>query len=241
MVVHNLAFEPSTQDWFKQRATEYMGIANRLAHIRHLYENAELVDKRAMWFRAYLFSVLSVQTLVAKHEASYLELIKELGNEPENYLDGERLTEIMARTKCGHYKTKSRAITKTARLLLDGAIPLAIDDPKAMRKEYHGLVAGLRYIKLSFMMAMLGYPVVCIDTWVARYLKLDYQNGVSQKLSDNLAFYEKHENRIVTEGLSQIGDYSKNPFLYQWILFDYQRQNGVTQHDIYFESMESVR
>lgn len=232
----------TVKDYFLDNVSEYLDIANRLKHIKRLYLDAKPDDKARMWFNAYLFAVLSVQMPVKRHEKAFRILID---NMPEicDYVDPKKVEYWLRKAGHGFYNTIPKRISNVARKLLDGDIDINITDRKikSMRKAYHPKLDGLGYIKISFLFAMLGFKAVCIDTWVAKYLKIDYQNGESIRLSRNLRFYESHENTIKAESRKTIGQYTENPFLYQWILFDYSRMTGITYHDVYFEATESLK
>jgi hypothetical protein len=230
----------SVKDYFIENASEYLDIANRLRHIKSLYLSADSHTKRSMWFNSYLFAVLSIQTVVDRHEHSFRLLTENL--EIEDYQDEKKIRPLLEKSRCGHYKFKIRAITRTTKDLLAGNINIHITDRsfKKLRKEYKDTIYGLGYIKVSFLMAMLGFRTICIDTWISKYLGLDYYNGASQRLSSSLVYYERIENRIKREAKETISDWSDNPFIYQWVLFDYCREFKPSYHDIFFVQTEKL-
>jgi len=210
--------------------------------MRELYENATGIQKRRMWFNAYLFAVLSIQSSVERHEKAFKILNTEL-KEIEDYQDKVKVRKALYRTGLIFYNLKTEFINSVATKLVlnEIEIDITMDNFKTLRQEYVKTVNGLGYAKASFMMALLGYPTICIDTWIAKYLGLDKTNkNYDVDLARSFKIYQRAENRIIREFKKTLAQYSDNPFLYQWILFDYSRDNGITYHDIYFEINEKV-
>lgn len=209
---------------YEENRALYNQIEQNLLTVNQEFMAADVDKQVNMIEQATIFAILSVQAPVQVHERAYVRLL---------FADDE--SEMRdAVQELNYWKNKIRYIKENAEnadfrgirdLLVRGRIDRA---HRYMRDQCLGL--GLR--KAGFSLADLGYTEkMCIDTNVAQMCgipKDDIYNGVVVDKYENQCEYCRAQYPELANKVSN--------FLYQWILFDAQRDT-VTTHDSWFMSV----
>lgn len=177
----------------------------------------------SMLQKSHAFAVISVQTPVSVHEKAFRNLFA--NGAPQS------LDEVRDSIKsCNYFKQKSRYVwdslqrsddwKEVARMLVKGELD---DAHKFILDEFMGVGPA----KAPFVLSMLGFTEkMCVDTNVMQAVDAERPTTV---------VVEKYEN-IVSDIMSHfptLVSEAGSPFMFQWALFDYQR-NDMSTHDIFF-------
>jgi thermostable 8-oxoguanine DNA glycosylase len=201
---------------------------SQLAEIRERFNKSQNIEyKRDLLEKSALFSFLSIQTKIDKHELSF----KLLMDVEFKTLNAEEIAFILKEAKIPFYNAKSIGIIKLLEdiNLLDMS-KIKLNKPCETREYCFKNLRGLGYTKVSFMLALLGFNVACIDTHMTDFLKLAElwnkdKNTIRRNISQNKKLYEAAEALIL----------AKNKFIYQWESFEHELKTNIT-HEVYFNA-----
>lgn len=211
---------------YRRNADHYRKVRNELLFTRKKFESADMSEKVTMLQKSHAFAVLSVQTPVNTHEKAFRNLFA--NGMPLN------LNEIKDSIKsCNYYKNKASYIWDSlqrgrewetvANLLMSGELDKA-------HKFTLDNFKGVGPAKAPFVLSMLGFTEkMCVDTNVMQATDTERPNTV---------VVEKYE-AIVSEIMSHFPTLVKeagSPFLFQWALFDYQRDD-LSDHKVFFKEV----
>lgn len=198
---------------------------NQLAEIRNKFNCSDSETKRNMFKTAALFSFLSIQTKVDKHELSF-KLIMDKGL---NDITAGDICRLFKAAKIPFYNYKSVGILN---LISDidnlDVRQINLRFPNKTRQYCVEHLRGLGYTKVSFTLALLGFNVACIDTHMADSLKLAElwhkdKEVIRKQISKSKKLYESAERLIK----------SRDKFIWQWESFERELGETIT-HEVYF-------
>lgn len=196
---------------FKSNKEFYRKISEQLDQIRELFKDAHIREQRRAIIDSYIFSVLSVQTPLERHEAAF-----------RAYIEGDRELETEEMQSVNYWKNKTNYIRATETRFEE--IDMAILDLQTGKLDSaHRVIAdnfkGVSTVKAAFTMAMLGFKdKMCIDTNARQAAGLEQEELYDGKV------IEKYEQQC-TEIRQEFPELSSElePFMVQWVLFDHQR------------------
>lgn len=200
----------------------YNKIEEKLEKVNQKFRRATAAEKRSMLRTSHRFAVLSIQASVKRHEEAFKELE---GLEAENN----------AVQKLNYWKNKIEWINDLdgkTHVLNEVTEALAEDNTDKAHKLLIDNVKGLGAKKAAFTLAMLGFTVkMCLDTNLQQIADLEdvYSGVVVNK-------YEKQCSTVLQQ-FKDLRTQTGNPFMTQWVLFDYQRDE-ISEHKCFFDAME---
>lgn len=212
-------------DHYRRNESTYTDIEHSLNTVRKQFETADRFTQRVMLLDASTYALMSVQNSV--------DMLRRGFNAYANADDWEDVKDGCRGLNYG--KNKFRYITENKETVMDH--DEAIDLLEAGNtKDAIDVIAdefiGVSYIKAAFTVAMLGFTdTLCIDTNIRQAMDDEVASSGYNSIEE---YYDALEQ--VLEEYDTLSD-EVSPFLTQWILFDLQRDDGITLHDEYFDHM----
>lgn len=207
---------------YQNHEETYNKIDDKLEKVNQKFRRGTATERRSMLRTAHRFAVLSIQANVEKHE----EAFKELEGLP---------AENNAVQSLNYWKQKMDWINDLdgkTHVLDSVAEELAESNTDKAHKLLIDNVKGLGAKKAAFTIAMLGFTgKMCLDTNLQQVAEIDdvYSGVVVSKYEDQCSTVLQQFKSLRTE--------TGNPFMTQWVLFDYQR-GEISEHKCFFDAME---
>lgn len=212
---------------YRRNRDAYDKIRTKLSRVRKKFEKSGRSGKITMLQKAHWFAVLSIQASVDKHEEAFEKIAAD-------YDSGRPITwNMRSHAKSLNYNNQKcdwieygidhgNVFDTVAGMLsnnqVDDAHKYLIDNMK-----------GVSSTKAAFMLAMLGYTEkMCIDTNIQQICEIPQSKTVV------VSRYEE-DCQQVKDTFKSLSDMVE-PFMLQWILFDYQRGN-ISTHDVWFDTI----
>ena len=211
---------------FRNNNSHYTHVSAQLSATKQKFADSTIGEKVRLLQKSHAFAVLSVQTPVSAHERAFRNL----------FANGLPLSEKEIRDSINmtnYYKNKASYIwdslqsgrkwEKVATMLTNGNVDQA---HKFTLDEFLGVGPA----KAPFVLAMLGFTEkMCIDTNVQQVANVDRPNTV---------VVDKYEKIVqsVKDSFKTLARETGSSFLFQWALFDYQR-NDLSSHRIFYKEM----
>ena len=206
--------------WYENHKDEYREIEQDLSDVKDKFLNTDKETQKSMLINSFEFAVISIQTIVDRHEQAFKDLKDGKGID-------EALSSVVYKNQKKDWIIRTRLkkdkINKVVELLNNGQIDKA---HRFMIDEF----VGVSTVKAAFTLCMLGFTEkACIDTNILSFLdgSIEVYDGV---------VVEKYDN-FCQKALPEIKD--KEPFLRQWITFDFMR-NVIERHKVYFNVQKDV-
>lgn len=215
-------FETPVEAWYTTHQNEYDLVEERLSSINQKFLESDRNTQTQMLRYSYTFAVMSIQTRVEDHEKAFVE-----------YVNGADIYEAVRGTNFGGDEAKGAWIRKTfsdpahftdvINLLENGKVD---DAHKYMIDEW----TGVSSVKAAFVLAMLGFTQkMCLDVNMMNLFNLEDRKTVVVERYDSWC----------QEIVDMHPEIDVDPFILQWVCFDYQR--GVhSTHEVFFEALEDV-
>ena len=211
---------------YRDNKFAYEHVRRQLERVRRKFENGNKELQRKMLRTSHRFAVLSIQAPVDRHEAAFkqLEGMENAEKDPLRSLNYWKNKAEWIKDLDGCHETIDSVIDSLLEGDLDTAHKTLIDDVK-----------GVGAVKAAFTIAMLGFTgKMCLDTNVQQAASIDevYSGVVVDK-------YEKQCETVLAafSTLSHRDGLDLDPFMVQWVLFDYRR-GEVSLHKPYFDAQE---
>jgi len=211
---------------FRNNSAHYTRVRAQLSATRQQFIDSTIGAKVRLLQKSHAFAVLSVQTPVSAHEKAFRNL----------FSNGLPLSEEEIRgsiNMTNYYKNKASYIwdslqsgrkwEKVATMLTNGNIDKA---HKFTLDEFLGVGPA----KAPFVLAMLGFTEkMCIDTNVQQIAEIEAPSTV---------VVERYEKMVqkVKDSFKTLARETGSSFLFQWALFDYQR-NDLSLHRIFYKEV----
>lgn len=207
---------------YRRNTETYDEISDRLDATRESFLSADKSTQIRMLQKSHSFAVISVQTPVHIHEEAFTQLWA--SDDPLDVID-EAMASVNYRNNKTDYITHSMT---HGHLWADVADMLEAGRLDEAHKFVLDEFKGVGPAKAPFTFAMLGFTEkACIDANVIRAMGLD-----------------DHVSTVVVEKYDAIVDSLRDkmptlksettPFLWQWIVFDYQR-GEISTHDTFYD------
>lgn len=207
---------------FRRNRDTYDAISERLQETRSTFLDADRGEQIRMLQKSHSFAVISVQTPVHIHEEAFTSLWQ--NDEPLANIE-EALASVNYRFNKTEYIRHSlvngHLWAKVASLLEDGELDAA-------HKMVLDTFKGVGPAKAPFTFAMLGFTEkACIDANIVNAMGLDgHVSTVVVEKYDNIVASLREKMPTLKEETS--------PFLWQWVVFDWQRDE-ISTHDTFYE------
>lgn len=212
-------------DHYRRNEEAYQRIATALNSVRKQFESADRTTQRTMLMDASTYAVMSVQNSVEMLRRGFTA-----------YAEADDWEDVKDGCKALNYgKNKFRYITENHQTIQELDEPIDLLEAGRTHEAVDVIVdelLGVSYVKAAFTVAMLGFTdTLCVDTNVAQAMSGDVNASDYKSLDEYTDAVDAVLDRF--DGLSDRLD----PFLVQWALFDWFREDGVTYHEEYFEHM----
>ena len=211
---------------YRKNSDTYDKIQARLKDLRTRFTAAKTSEQVRMLQKSHSFAVISVQTPVEIHEEAFKQLWN--GSNPHEALQDGALSSVNYRNNKADYIRHS---LRNGHLWADVADMLVEGNTDKAHRFIIDNFKGVGPAKAPFTLAMLGFTdKACIDANVQNALDVEAPTTV---------VVEKY-NSLVQEYMSKFPtlDSLLTPFLWQWVIFSYQRK-GVSgkpdTHDVWFD------
>jgi len=209
---------------YRQNRDTYNQISARLFRTRKRFLQASRLEQIEMLQKSHSFAVISVQTPVHIHENAFTELWQ--NNAPKRDIT-DALSSVNYKNNKKDYITHSLNNSDkwdtVAEMLengeIDGAHKFILDEMK-----------GVGPAKAPFVLSMLGFEEkMCIDSNIINAFDLDgHATTVVVEKYDALC-------QSIRDKMPTMKDMT-TPFMFQWITFDYQRDE-ISTHDTFYEML----
>ena len=206
---------------YRRNADTYAEISDRLDTTRETFLSADTSTQIRMLQKSHSFAVISVQTPVHIHEEAFTALWA--SDDPLDNID-EALSSVNYRNNKTDYISHSMT---HGHLWADVADMLEAGRLDEAHKFVLDTFKGVGPAKAPFTFAMLGFTEkACIDANIVNIM------GLESHVSTVVV--EKYD--AIVQGLRDkmptLRD-ETSPFLWQWIVFDYQR-GEISKHDTFY-------
>lgn len=207
---------------YRRNADTYADIQARLSDTRETFLSADRETQIRMLQKSHSFAVISVQTPVHIHENAFVRLWD--GNPEENL--PEALESVNYKNNKADYIRHSLNTEKWNDVVdmlengqIDAAHKFILDEMK-----------GVGPAKAPFVLSMLGFDEkMCIDSNVIAAMGLDkHVTTVVVEKYDKIC-------RSLRDKMPTLRD-EVSPFLWQWIVFDWQR-GEISLHETFYETL----
>ncbi len=207
---------------YRQNRDTYNQISSRLFRTRKRFLQASRLEQIKMLQKSHSFAVISVQTPVHIHENAFTELWQ--NDAPERDIT-DALSSVNYKNNKKDYITHSLNNSDkwdtVADMLENGKIDTA-------HKFILDKMKGVGPAKAPFVLSMLGFEEkMCIDSNIINAFDLDgHATTVVVEKYDALC-------QSLRDKMPTMRDMT-TPFMFQWITFDYQRDE-ISKHDTFYE------
>lgn len=209
---------------YRNNRDTYEQIGARLFKTRKRFLNASRIEQIKMLQKSHSFAVISVQTPVDIHENAFTELWQngtpesdiENALESVNYKNNKKDYITHSLENSGKWDTVCDMLENGN---IDTAHKFILDNMK-----------GVGPAKAPFVLAMLGFEEkMCIDANIINAFDLDgHATTVVVEKYDKLC-------KSLRDKMPTMRDMT-TPFMFQWITFDYQRDE-ISTHDTFYETL----
>lgn len=191
-------------DWHERHALEYSMTEKRLADTKAKFMSVSLDEAVRMHNKAYIQTVISQQNAVEKYQPAL-----------DRYFRGADMADAFASVNYNKQKISwisdtlvgIEATEEAVKILREGRL----EDYCSFAEEHF---TGVSFVKAPFTAAMLGFTkAMCIDTNVAQ------ATGTNPK---DIRTWEEYWS-ICDDICTAYSTLKTDPFIIQWILFDFQR------------------
>lgn len=208
---------------YRRNRDSYEQIESRLAQTRERFMSADREQQIEMLQKSHSFAVISVQTPVHIHEEGFKRLWEVDDMSKENI--------VTALKSVNYNRQKSEYIVHSLQhedLWNEVADMLEGGQINTAHKFILDNLKGVGPAKAPFVLSMLGFTEkMCIDTNIVSAFGLD-----------------GHPTTVVVDKYESIVSRIRNkmptmkalttPFMFQWIVFDYQR-GEISTHDVFYQ------
>lgn len=213
---------------YRRNISDYEEISERLERTRETFMQSDTSQQIRMLQKSHSFAVISVQTPVHIHEESFNKMWSE--NKPIENLENA-LERVNYRNKKAEYirhsLTHSHLWADVVDLIEAGEIDKA-------HKYVLDTFKGVGPAKAPFTFSMLGFTEkMCIDANVVRAMGLE--KHVTTRVVDK---YEKVCQQI-RDKMPTLRD-TVSPFMWQWIVFDWQR-GEISKHKGFYKILGTLK
>lgn len=210
---------------YKSNKEVYHNIERELQRVNDHFCNSDRFTQKILLFDSSVYAVMSVQNSV--------NILKRAFN---SYAQSDNWDEVQEAFKMLNYGNNKFDYTRNNFDTIFSSVGDEICDALEMGNVWDAVnllvenVEGVSWIKAPFICCMLGFTnILCIDTNVAQMAEDDSvkARGYTSQESYQLAIESiKAEYSDLSDLLST--------FMLQWVLFDANRENGVTRHEEWF-------
>lgn len=224
-------------DHYEANRDMYDSIQTSLDGVRSYFMDADRPEQRRMLQQAVTFALTSTQTAVKNHEHGYLSVVDTLTSEQT---DATRTVQDRLQTRLrdagvnycnnkGKYIFHNLVEADADRVINALESERYTDALEAIVREFKGVAMQ----KGAFTLANLGMPkMACLDTHTAQTLGVDVGDAYSGVVPEKYMKQWEGFEGMCPELRGSVG----SRYLYQWILFDCNR-DSVTTHDAWFMSL----
>jgi hypothetical protein len=209
---------------YRHNRDTYEQISARLFKTRRRFLQSSRMEQIKMLQKSHSFAVISVQTPVDRHEEGFKNLWQN-GN-PRDNIDGA-LESVNYKNNKKDYILHSLDSTETWDRVCDMLENEKVDKAHKLILDE---MKGVGPAKAPFVLSMLGFQEkMCIDTNIINAFGLDGHATT--------VVVDKYESlcQNLRDKMPTLRDMT-TPFMFQWITFDYQR-NEVSTHDVFYEML----
>ena len=209
---------------YRNNRDTYEQISARLFRTRKKFLQASRLEQIEMLQKSHSFAVISVQTPVHIHENAFTELWQ--NGAPESDIEGA-LESVNYKNNKKDYITHSLENSGKWDTVCD---MLENDNIDTAHKFILDEMKGVGPAKAPFVLAMLGFEEkMCIDANIINAFDLDgHATTVVVEKYDKLC-------KSLRDKMPTMRDMT-TPFMFQWITFDYQRDE-ISTHDTFYEML----
>lgn len=213
----------AVRDWIVAHNADYAAVRDRLEYVRNIVLNGRIENAADIMRKSYVFAIMSIQTEKDRHEGAFIA----------HYQGNVELKEASLQTVYGGQKYDWMSRTFDSNDFEDFIRSLRIHVENGNMDTLLDTVVdnftGVSYRKASFMLAMAGmYEYMCIDSNVGKYA------GIGARDSYNSAEAYMADCREIYDSLDTPRQVP--PFILQWAIYDYQRQEHA-RHMVYFNEV----
>jgi hypothetical protein len=218
------------EGWMSDHHPDYVQSLTRAEKTRTLLLSGTVEKAEEILRNGYVFAVFSIQTGLERHERSFTE-----------WASGSDLGKAAAGTVYGNQKTEwiTNGFENTEWDLLAEAVRCHAREGRfeELLEVVVDELKGVSYRKASFMLAMSGlYEYICVDSNVANFAGLEESTGNALNFTSSKDYFETCEE-IIGEIPNPLG---MPPFLIQWAIYDYQREEHARHTAFYREVLPEV-
>jgi len=221
----------AVHDYFHEYQQTYRHIEDKLDRLNEAFLEASRTTQQVALFQADLYSLISANTRVEAHEAGFLDALD--AQSRDEYRDAFYDNNVLYHNNKADYVTHNLGnvdYETQAERLQAGNIDAA-------HRQKVDTVLGVGVRKGAFALAMLGFDEkMCIDANVASYFGLDTEDDVYN--GPVIDTYERQCGRLRSREPLLASETS--PFMFQWVVFDFERVGRPTMHDAWFGAIEDV-
>lgn len=215
----------AVRDWIVAHNADYASVRDRLEHVRNVLLNGRIDSAADMLRKAYVFSVMSIQTQKDRHEGAFIA----------HYRGGMDLKEACLETVYGGQKYGWISRTFDSNDFENLVLAIRYQHDNGSRADLLDVIVnnltGVSHRKGSFMLAMCGmYEFMCIDSNVGSFTNYD----------GNYEFYSSEKYIEACDKIYADMDVPRQlpPFIVQWAIYDYERGEHA-RHMVYFNEVLS--
>lgn len=228
IATHCLHVMANPIDHYKTHRDTYDTISDKLDTVRNSFLNADRQTQKGMLLDSATFAVLSVQNDISVLERAF-----------RAYCDADSNDDIQEACMSVNYGNNKFKYIKHNEEAISGDVGDTIitqfekGNPWVATETMVDELMGVAWVKAPFVGAMLGFKdLMCVDTNVAQMIDDD---SVDSKGYKNRVEYQEAISKLKEE-YPEFAD-MVSTFMFQWILFDVNREQGVARHEEWFENM----
>jgi len=211
---------------YNEEEQRYEQIQQLLDTIQAGYFDLPDKAKENVLFISDLYALMSVMTAVERVERAFPQAIDaETEAEYRDVYDEHTILFHNNKAKYSFQNTEEVDYSLQREMIDNGEID-RVHQYKADN------VNGLGVVKAAFSLAMIGFTEkMCIDTHVASYFGIDEREAEV----DTVAEYERLCGSLRSK--DPFLAHETSPYLFQWVVFDTDRDDGVTEHSRWFKTI----
>lgn len=207
---------------YRNNRDTYDKISARLFQTRKRFLQSSRDKQIDMLQKSHSFAVISVQTPVPRHEEAFTLLWE--NDQPRRDIENALTSVNYKNQKYGYimHSLNNPNMWETVADMLEN------DNIDTAHKFILDNMKGVGPAKAPFVLSMLGFEEkMCIDTNIVNAFGLDgHAKTVVVETYDNLC-------QSIRDKMPTMRDMT-TPFMFQWVTFDYQRDE-ISTHDTFYE------
>ena len=208
---------------YRRNKKSYEGIEQRLSETRGRFLSSDRSDQIEMLQKSHSFAVISVQTPVHIHEEGFKNLWS------SDDMSKSRILEAIKSVNYNVHKSEYIIHSLENEQLWDQVCDLLENNQiDTAHRFILDNFKGVGPVKAPFVLSMLGFvEKMCVDTNIVNAFELDGH--------PTTVVVDKYEE-IVSNIRDKLPTLKKmtTPFMFQWIVFDYQR-GEISTHDVFYQ------